>query len=173
MVGGGQSALETAALLHETGADVKIVMRRPTINWLEPNPERLSRLGQVRRPVNKLCEGWRCAVWNSPAAFRRLPLGIRITKARTVLGPGGAWWLKDRVDGVVDVLGGRRVKEALANGSGVRLSFDAANQSFLEVDHVMAGTGFRVNLARLPFVPQELLGGIATLGGYPTVTCAG
>ncbi len=60
VVGGGQSALETAALLHEAGADTRVVMRRPAIAWLVPNPERLSRVGRIRRPVNKLCEGWHC-----------------------------------------------------------------------------------------------------------------
>src|SRR6202789_3987270 len=73
VVGGGQSALETAALLHEAGADTQRVMRRPAINWREPNPASLGRIGRVRRPVNKLCEGWHCSVWNSPAIFGRLP----------------------------------------------------------------------------------------------------
>ena len=62
--------------------------------------------------MTKLCEGWHCAFWNTPDAFRRLPQDMRITKARTVLGPSGSWWLKDRVEGVVEVLTGHRVREA-------------------------------------------------------------
>jgi FAD-dependent urate hydroxylase len=173
VVGGGQSALETAALLHEAGAQTQVVVRRPAVSWLTPNPERLSALGHVRRPVNKLCEGWHCAFWNSPAAFRRLPQDMRITKARTVLGPAGAWWLKDRVDGVVDVLTSHHVRGAVVRGSGVQLMVDGPERSTIDADYVVAGTGFRMDLARLSFLPEQLRAGIATLNGYPVVSRAG
>ncbi len=129
VVGAGQSALETAALLHETGANVQIIARSPQLSWNEKNPDYVSTLGHVKRPVMHLCEGWRCAFWNTPAAFRMLPEGYRIQKARTVLGPAGAWWLKDRIDGVIDVLPGHGVKEAVAKGSGVRLVLDGPGQT--------------------------------------------
>jgi thioredoxin reductase len=173
VLGGGQSALETAALLHEAGADVQVIMRRPAISWLDPNPERISALGHVRRPVNKLCEGWHCAFWNTPAAFRRLPQDMRITKARSVLGPAGAWWLKDRVEGVIDVLTAHQLRGATADGSGVRLQVDGPQRSTVDADHVIAGTGFRIDIARLPFLPEALRAGITTLNSYPVVTRAG
>ena len=124
VVGAGQSALETAALLHEAGVEVQVIARAPELSWNETNPEHLSALGKLKRPVTQLCEGWRCAFWNTPSAFRALPEGYRIRKAKTVLGPSGAWWLKDRFDGVMDALTGHRVKEAVAKGSGVRLVLD-------------------------------------------------
>jgi thioredoxin reductase len=173
VVGGGQSATETAALLHEAGAATQLVVRRAALNWLDPNPEKVSRIGRIRRPVNKLCEGWHCAIWNSPAAFRRLPQDMRIEKARTVLGPAGAWWLKDRVVGKVDVLTEHQVRGAEASGSGVRLLVDGPKQSAVDVDHVIAGTGFRVDIARLPFLPDGLRAGISTLNGYPVVSRGG
>ena len=86
VIGRGQSATETAALLHEGGAHVQVVVRAPGIYWIEPNPAQLSRLGHVRRPSIRLCEGWHCAFWNSPTAFRRLPEEMRIQRARSVLG---------------------------------------------------------------------------------------
>jgi thioredoxin reductase len=173
VVGAGQSALETAALLHEAGADVTIIARIPEINWISPNPATLSRLGHIRRPVTKLCEGWHCAFWNTPTAFRQLPQEMRITKARTVLGPNGSAWLKDRVDGVIETLTGSRVREAAPQGSGVRLVLDGQKQSTIEVDHVVAGTGFRVDPARLPFLPDQLRTRIATVNGFPVVSRAG
>ena len=172
VVGAGQSALETAALLHEAGADVTIVARIPKISWIDPNPATLSRLGHIRRPVTKLCEGWHCVFWNTPTAFRRLPQDMRIIKARTVLGPNGSAWLKHRVDGVIETLTGHRVKEALAEGSGVRLLLDGPKQSSIDVDHVIAGTGFRVDPARLPFLPEALRTGIATVNGFPVISRA-
>jgi FAD-dependent urate hydroxylase len=169
VVGAGQSALEIAALLHEAGAEAQLVVRRPAVSWVEPNPERLSRVGRIRRPANKLCEGWHCAFWNSPAAFRRLPEQTRVTKARTVLGPAGSWWLKNRVEGVVDVLAGHRLKGAVAAGSGVQLLVDGPQRSTVEADHLIAATGFRVDVARVSFLEDELSARIATLNGYPVL----
>ena len=170
VLGAGQSAMETAALLHENGADVRLVVRGKAINFVERNPEELHGLGRIRRPVTKLCEGWHCAFWNTPAAFRRLPQDMRITKARTVLGPSGSWWLKDRIEGVVEVLTSHRVREAAAEGSGVRLQFENPKQPALDVDHVIAGTGFRIDLARLAFLPEPLRVQIATMNGFPVVS---
>jgi thioredoxin reductase len=173
VIGAGQSALETAALLNEGGADVQVVARTPELSWNAPNPDYLSALGRARRPVTQLCEGWRCAFWNTPRAFRLLPEDYRITKARTVLGPSGAWWLRDRIEGVVDVLTGHGVREAAAWKEGVRLTLDGPRQSVLEADHVIAGTGFRVDTARLPFLPEALRSAIKSLNGHPLVSRAG
>ena len=127
----------------------------------------------VRLRNNKLCEGWKCPFWNSPAAFRRLPQDVRVEKARTVLGPLGAWWLKDRVEGVIEILGRTHVRGAEPSGSGVRLLLDGPSRSSLDVDHVIAGTGFRIDLGRLAYLPEDLRARIATLGGYPVLTRAG
>jgi hypothetical protein len=170
VVGGGQSALETAALLHEAGAQVQVVMRRAAPTWLEPNPEHIRGLGHVKRPCNKLCEGWHCTFWNSPFLFRRLPTQMRIDKARSVLGPAGAWWLKPRVDGVIDVLAGHHLKHAERTADGVTLYLDGPERSSVEADHVIAGTGFRIDLARLPFLGEDLRGAITTLNKYPVVS---
>ncbi len=173
VVGAGQSALETAALLHESGAEVQLVVRRPAVQWVDPNPETISGLGYVRRPVVKLCEGWHCAFWNTPEAFRLLPPQVRITKARTVLGPAGAWWLKERVDGVIDTLTSHTVAGAQAHGSGVRLTLDGPRTKTLDVDHVIAGTGFKIDLTKLGFLGDGLRGRIETLAGYPVLSRAG
>jgi FAD-dependent urate hydroxylase len=172
VVGAGQSALETAALLHEAGAEALLVVRRPGVIWLDPNPETISRLGHVKRPVTQLCEGWHCAFWNSPAAFRLLPENVRITKARTVLGPAGAWWLKDRVEGQLEVLTGHRVLNARAEGNGAHLVLEGPSRSTLDVDHVIAGTGFRIDLARLTFLSETLRAKLTTLNGYPVLSRA-
>jgi cation diffusion facilitator CzcD-associated flavoprotein CzcO len=173
VVGAGQSALESAALLNESGADVQLIVRGPDVAWVDPNPERLSPLQHIRRPVTVLCEGWRCAFWNTPVAFRRLPQDMRVVKARTVLGPSGSWWLKHRVEGMLNMLTEHQIMGIESAGSGVRLLLNGPKQSAIEVDHVVAGTGFRIDLARLPFLPEEFRAKIATLNGYPTVTRAG
>ncbi|MFZ0664139.1 MAG: NAD(P)-binding domain-containing protein [Acidimicrobiales bacterium] len=173
VIGAGQSALETAALLHESGAHPVLVVRRPAISFVDPNPALLSALGRIRRPVTKLCEGWHCAFWASPAAFRRLPLDMRVAKARTVLGPAGSWWLKDRVNGVVETLPGHKVKGAVAHGSGARLMLEGPQATTLDVDHIVAATGFRVDVGRLAFLPEPVQTRLSTVDGFPVVSRAG
>jgi cation diffusion facilitator CzcD-associated flavoprotein CzcO len=173
VVGAGQSALEAAALLHETGADVQIIARAPHLSWPEPNPAKLSALGHIKRPVTQLCEGWYCASFYFPRPFSMLPESRRIFYAKNVLGPAGAWWLKDRVEGVIDVLTGHGVKEAVAKGNGVRLVLDGPGQPEIDADHVIAGTGFRVGLDRLPFLPEHLRSVIKTVNNHPVVSRSG
>jgi thioredoxin reductase len=170
VIGRGQSAMETAALLHEAGAETQLIVRGHGIHFLDPNPEHISALGHIKRPTTKLCEGWHCAFWNTPFAFRRLSESYRLTKARTVLGPSGSWWLRDRIEGVVDVLTDHRVKGAVAAGSGLQLLLDGPKQSTVEVDHVMAGTGFKIDVAGLPELGANIVSRLRTAGGYPVLT---
>lgn len=173
VIGAGQSALETAALLGEGGADVRLIARVPKLYFVYPNPEHVGLVGRIRRPVTRLCEGWGCAFWNTPAAFRWLPEQKRVDRARTVLGPSGAWWLRDRVDGVVEALTGYQVREAVTQYGGVRLSLDGPAATTMDVDHVIAGTGFRVDVARLSFLPAELRARVASARGFPVISRAG
>jgi thioredoxin reductase len=173
VVGGGQSALESAAILHENGADVQVIARAKEILWNPANPEHVSALGHIRRPVNNLCEGWYCAFINNPAAFRRMGADRRIMHGRNALGPAGSWWLKDRIVGVVDVLTSHRIKKASPEKNGVRLELDGPQRSSIDVDHVMAGTGFALDIASLPFLPATLRASIKTISNQPVVSRAG
>jgi thioredoxin reductase len=173
VIGAGQSALETAALLHEQGTKVHIIARTPELWWNVANPEHVGPIGYVKKPVNKLCEGWRCTFYNTPSAFRLLPRETQVAKARGFLGPGGAWWLRERVEGVIDTRTGCRVQKADPSGSGIRLFLDGQREAVLNVDHVIAGTGFRVDLTRLAFLPTDLRAQITTFKGYPVVSRVG
>jgi hypothetical protein len=65
------------------------------------------------------------------------------------------------------------VRSAMLHGSGLRLSLDGPSRDALDVDHVIAGTGFRMDLTRLPFLPEDLRVKIATVNGYPVVSRIG
>ncbi len=85
----------------------------------------------------------------------------------------GAWWLRPRVEGVVDILTGHALRSAEPSGSGVRLKLDGPRQTDTEVDHVIAGTGFRIDMARLSFLSEEIRAGIVTRADCPMVNRAG
>ncbi len=169
VVGAGQSALESAALLHEKGASVQLVARKDKLAWNGP-PLPLDRpLPQrLREPESGLGSGW--ATWfysNHPGLFRRLPRSTRVYRARTALGPAGATWLRSRVEGQFPVLTGYSVTWARTQDGGVRLGLAGAGGSSREVaaDHVIAGTGYRTDLTRLSFLGDQMLSGLRTVPG--------
>ena len=173
VIGAGQSALQTGALLHEAGADVQVIARKQQIFWETQMPKEARLLDYITRPPTKLCEGWGCVVADSPEAFRLLPESIRISKALRSFGPKGSWWLRDRVEGVVEVLTGHQLKWAEPQGSGVRLHLDGPKQSSIEADHVIAGTGFRVDVSRLSFLSEDIRAGLVTRANCPLVNRVG
>jgi FAD-dependent urate hydroxylase len=173
VIGAGQSALQTAALMHEAGADVQVIARRQQLIWEEQVAPELRLSDYIMRPPTKLCEGWGCVFFVSPDAFRLLPESARVRTALTALGPKGAWWLRDRVEGVLDVLTGHQLRSAEPQGSGVRLHLDSPERSSIDADHVIAGTGFRIDVSRLTFLSEEIQAGIETRGNCPLVNRAG
>ena len=92
-------------------------------------------------------------------------------RARTALGPAGACWLRERVEGQFPVRTGHTVTSATALDGRVRLSVAGAGAaaSELTVDHVIAATGYRINLQRLGFLPDVMLSSLRTVGGSAAV----
>ncbi len=173
VVGSGQSALESAALLHESGAEVRIVMRRRQVVW-NGAPLALDRplLQRLREPEAGLGSGW--STWfysRQPGLFRHLPEPTRIYRARTALGPAGASWLRGRVEGEFPILTGYALAGATAGPDGVRLAVtDGAGQrTELAADHVIAATGYRPDLSRLSFLDPELRAGLRTVARTPAL----
>jgi hypothetical protein len=61
----------------------------------------------------------------------------------------------------------------VAEDSGVRVLLDGDEQSSVRADHVIAGTGYRIDLERLGFLPEDLRGRIDTVKGYPVLSRIG
>jgi FAD-dependent urate hydroxylase len=165
VVGAGQSALESAALLHEAGADVGIVARAPGIVWLAGDHQRdfRTRMRRLLAPptdVGGVRSGWMAA---APGLLRRTP-GRLPAVTRKCIVPAGAAWLRSRLEQVPMHLG-RAIVTAASSGERVRIVLD--NGAAREADHVVLGTGFRVDVAKYPFLSPELLRDLDLRGGYP------
>jgi cation diffusion facilitator CzcD-associated flavoprotein CzcO len=174
VIGGGQSALETAALLAEQGAFVRLLARKLSLGWNSPpRLVRRSLYERIRHPSSPLGEGlqlWLCC--SAPMLFRYLPQRIRFEKLKHILGPAGAWWLKDRVAGRFEILAGHSVRNAEDRNGRAVLQIFAPNGRVFDIttDHVIAATGYRFDLQRVPFLTPSLKSQVRTEEHMPVLS---
>lgn len=173
VVGAGQSALESAALLHEAGAVVRVLARGGQLAWNgEPLPPNRPWRQRLREPEVNLGSGWATWFYSRHAGlFPYLPARERLHRARTALGPAGACWLRPRVEGRFPIHLRHEVLEARAVEGGLRLGVRTPDGTTVEMDteHVIAATGYRPDLARLTFLDAGLRARVRTLGRTPRV----
>ncbi|HTL18035.1 MAG TPA: FAD-dependent oxidoreductase [Patescibacteria group bacterium] len=166
MVGGGQSALESAALLQERGANVEIVVRSPQIHWLRWR-SKISRLGSVGRLLHSVRDvgppGLSLLVAR-PGLFTKLPRELQERIARRSIRPAGSAWVRERLH-QVPARTGKYVKAATPVGGQLRVTLSDGIE--LLVDHLMCGTGYRIDLSKYSFLSPELLARVDQVGGYP------
>jgi hypothetical protein len=168
VVGGGQSALECAALLHESGAHAEVAVRQDHIIWLHGGKYqrmlgRYSPLVYAPTDVGPMGLSRLVAV---PDVFRRLPRRAQDPLAYRSIRPAGAAWLPPRL-GEVPIRLGRALASATEQDGHVHVTF--ADGSTQTVDHLLFGTGYRVDITRYPFLTADLTAQIRRAGGYPVL----
>ena len=163
VIGGGQSATESAVLLRENGADVEMLMRAPRTAWVGRAP-RDGIVGPLLFDRTDVGPAVFSQVIAHPMLVRRLPRAWQNDIRRRGLAAGAASWLRPRIDGVV-VSGGRHVVGARrANG---KAALDLDDGTTRTVDHVLMGTGYRVDVRRYSFLAPELVAHVRTVDGHP------
>lgn len=159
VLGAGQSALQAAALLHENGAHPTLIIRGKDVWWSEEMPEHRSLRQRFKYPMSVLGPGqlnW--ALQHAPMMPYRLSPMRRVRLTRRHGGPLGAWWLRPRVEGIVPVEKRCAVLGATPRRDGLAIQVNQADAGYREitVDHLIAGTGFTVDVDRLAFVDHAL-----------------
>lgn len=188
VVGAGQSALETAALVHEAGAHVEVLVRQPLVRWRGGSPpaasgalngdgfpslsslaRRCARLGLIRpllySPLGIGPAGVSRIV-GFPGLLRRLPRSAQDRCLAQCLQPSASWTLAARLRDVA-ISTSLEVVEARERGGAVSLRLNDGTERM--VDHVLLATGYKTDLARYGFLSPDLLARIATHGGYPVL----
>jgi hypothetical protein len=173
VIGAGASAADVAGLLHEAGAEVHLIARGSRIRFHTKTPLPRPLYDRLRYPATKIGPGWRSLLFAKlPDLFRHLPEATRLRIARTYLGPAPGYFMRDRVIGKVTVHLGLEVIQAKPNGSGIVLSLanNGGEQREFQADQVICGTGYRPELARLPFLDHPLLSRINAVQGTPILS---
>jgi FAD-dependent urate hydroxylase len=168
VIGGGQSALESAALLHEAGAEVNVLVRKPRVHWLLRS-QRLHGLGLMTRVLyapSDIGPAGLSRLLTFPDAFARIPRGTRERLDRRAIAAAGSGWLVPRL-AEVPIETGVEVVSAATHGGRVSLRLGTGETRM--VDRVVLGTGFRPDILRYPFFTPELAAGVRSVNGYPVL----
>ena len=171
VVGGGQSALESAALLHESGAAVEVIVRTPEVHWLRYGTRLHTWLHNQANPLRRILYppsdigppglNW---IVDTPDLFRRLPFAVHSRIERRAIRPAGAGWLRPRMNGV-RITTGCVIISANPVGQQVLLRLDDGTER--RCDHILLATGYHVDISRLAALAPELVRSLRLVDGYP------
>jgi thioredoxin reductase len=169
VVGGGQSALESAALLRESEADVQVLVRANRVRWLSelpPNgqPERSRRVADRLAPPTGVGPPGLNWIVGVPELYRSLPRRLRQYVGWRAIPPAGADWIRPRLKDV-PIQVGREVSRVEPVDGRARLVLNDA--SAMTVDHVILGSGYAPDISRYEFLSAGLIRGVDRVDGYP------
>src|SRR5262249_44571701 len=147
VIGGGQSALESAALLHEHRAKVELLVRDTAVHWTWQRPWL-----HTFRPLGAILYAWPdvgpALISHAdarPGFYRLLPRPMQDSWRGKSLRATGIGWLKPRLASI-RLFTGVTVLTATRCGSGLELKLsDGPRRS---VDHVLMATGDRLHLKK-------------------------
>jgi cation diffusion facilitator CzcD-associated flavoprotein CzcO len=169
VIGAGQSALETAALLHEAKAQTEIIARRSTLRWIGAHPW-LHNMGPVSSLLYSSHDVGPVGISRLvayPKLVYHVPLKLRDRIRTRAVRSAGSRWLPERLASV-KITTGCSVSKATARGDEIALKLDDGSER--HVDHIVLGTGYEVDISRYEFLPPNLTRDIEQFDGYPKLT---
>jgi thioredoxin reductase len=175
VIGGGASAIDLAGLLRDVDADVQLVARKPKLQFHDKAPTNGTKSWwqRVRHPQSGLGTGFQLRFYaEAPMCFHYLPERLRLDIVRTSLGPSGGWFAKEKVVGRVPLLLGCTTERAEVQDGRVHLHLRCLDGSERDIvtDHVIAATGYRVNLERLKFLSSDIHSKLKTIDNTPLLS---
>ena len=166
VIGAGQSALESAALIHEAKAQVEIIARQPRFRWIGQHPW-LHNMGPISSMLYSPHDIGPLGISRLvayPKLVSYVPLKLRDRIRTRAVRAAGSRWLPPRL-ATVKMTTERSVSQATTSGDEVILKLDDGTER--RVDHVVLGTGYRVDISKYDFLPQELTRDVEQFDGYP------
>ncbi len=159
VVGGGASATDIAAILHGLQTPVEIISRKPIEFHSKSEPKRRTLWERITKPNFGLGANFRTSMYVAfPNLFHLLPQRLRLRITRRHLGPAAGYFVRHHVEGKVPIHVGYSIRNARVTERGVEVQCtDESGRSLeLQVDHVIAATGYRPSVDRLTMLDQTL-----------------
>lgn len=173
VLGAGASAVDLAALLLENDVSVRLVARDKMVRFHSAQNTDRSVLQRLRHPSSGIGPGLRTRFYcDAPGLFHYLPEKLRLLAVQRTLGPAGGWFMKDRIIGRVPLLVGSTIEKAQVKGDRVHLSVRGPNQKVQELltDHVIAATGYNLDLHKFEFLSSEIRSGVTAINNTPVLS---
>lgn len=171
VLGRGQSAVQTAAFLHEAGAAEVELLARGQVIWI--NRKLYNHTGPAKHifyPSSDVGPPGYNWLIHYPLLYRHLSDAVRAKVEHRATRPSGAPWLKHRVVGLVRETSGVEIERATPRGE--RLELALSDGSTRTVDHLFLATGFRPQLASLSFLDDALRDELRAHDGMPVLNDA-
>lgn len=171
ILGAGSSAVDMAVLAGEAGADVTLLARASFIRYHEvPDPDAESWLRSIVHPSSGIGPGWRSFMCsNAPLLFRSMPERLRLRATRRHLGPAPGWFMRGKLK--ANTLLSHTLESATEHNGKVLVTARGENSvSRIKADHLIAATGYRPDLRRLPFLDSTLREQIAHVVHTPRLS---
>jgi thioredoxin reductase len=172
VIGGGASGVELAGLMSAKGSHVTVVTRQDRIPFCNP-PRPRSLWEKISAPETGLGTSWRSvACVTAPMVFYQMPRGFRHMVVRKHLGPAPGWTSRAEVERNVTVkLGANLVRSSVRDGRA-RVAFAGGDGMpfAIEADHVIAATGFKVDVRHLGFISPRIMARLALEDGTPALS---
>jgi FAD-dependent urate hydroxylase len=167
VVGAGQSALEAAGFMRAAGAQVSVLIRNPAMHWL----------GRDRQWLHSNAIRWMLygrgdigpagisLFVQHPMLFRKLPRRVQDWWGPRAIRPAVFDRLMANTD--VSIHTSRFPIDARVEGSRLRVHVNDGTDR--AVDHVVLGTGYRVDVSRYAFLSPALVQHVKVVNGYPVL----
>ncbi|MBA2590636.1 MAG: NAD(P)/FAD-dependent oxidoreductase [Alphaproteobacteria bacterium] len=172
VLGAGASAVNAAVMAQQDGVDVALLTRVPEIQFhTPPDPDAVSWLRAITHPSSGIGPGWRSFLCtNAPRLFRRMPDALRLRAIKRHLGPESGWYMRGKLTAQQYL--GHGIEGARAEGDRAVLVARNSEGGRIEIaaDHIIAGTGFKPDLRRLPFLASDLRDQISHLEHAPRLS---
>jgi FAD-dependent urate hydroxylase len=167
VIGAGSSALEAAVCLQEAGARTSLLSRQPP-KFHDRTPLDRPLLERFRNPMTVFGASghlqWVLEQW--PWFPRFVPEERRVRFATGFNGPAGTWWVEERLRGKVEISSGLTPLAAREEGGRVVVTLSTGRgTSERRFDHLVCGTGFVHDIARLTFLEPSLLKEVTRIQG--------
>jgi thioredoxin reductase len=168
VIGSGQSALDAARLLYALDAKPEVIARQNQIRWVGEHVwlHKLGFLSWCAYSKFDVGPAGISRLVGFPNIFKLLPRSLQDPISYRAIRPAGTGWQRPYLANVPMTLNNNVVSTQI-QADKIRLKLSDGTERV--VDHVIAATGYKVDIARYSFFSPAIRDSLKTVGGNPVL----